>query len=237
MPPAEQFYLWTYTSNIRMSWLNEWCFGPFDHFWSLAVEEHFYFVWPAVVFFLTRRRLVAVCIGAIVFVTAVRTIAAMNPHWDTAVDVLTIFRADSLAMGALLAIVLNSQMHPSLIRSIAWIVALTSFPLLIGVALTAKRFLGVPNTLCSLFFMAAMAILLTNTKRSLFAITFESTPLRCLGKYSYGNVRRAASSCDNFAIIWELELATIESACSKCNLRRRNVRLDHMRCHRLLSSS
>ncbi len=186
MPPAEQFYLWTYTSNIRMSWLNEWCFGPFDHFWSLAVEEHFYFVWPAVVFFLTRRRLVAVCIGAIVFVTAVRTIAAMNPRWDTAVDVLTIFRADSLAMGALLAIVLNSQMHPSLIRSIAWIVALTSFPLLIGVALTAKRFLGVPNTLCSLFFMAAMAILLTNTKRSLFAITFESTPLRCLGKYSYG---------------------------------------------------
>lgn len=32
----EQAYLWTYTSNIRASWLNDWCFGPFDHFWSLA---------------------------------------------------------------------------------------------------------------------------------------------------------------------------------------------------------
>lgn len=45
----EQFYLWTYTSNFRMAWLNEWCFGAFDHFWSLAVEEHFYLIWPAVV--------------------------------------------------------------------------------------------------------------------------------------------------------------------------------------------
>ena len=59
MPRAEQFYLWTYTSNIRMSWLNGWCFGPFDHFWSLAVEEHFYLVWPAVVLFLSVRGLAA----------------------------------------------------------------------------------------------------------------------------------------------------------------------------------
>jgi len=49
MPRQEQLYLWTYTSNLRMSWLNTWCFGPFDHFWPLAVEEHFleqtHFVW------------------------------------------------------------------------------------------------------------------------------------------------------------------------------------------------
>ena len=77
----EQFYLWTYTSNLRMSWLNEWCFGPFDHFWSLAIEEHFYFVWPAIVLLLTKRRLAIACAGTIVAVGIARTIAAMDESY------------------------------------------------------------------------------------------------------------------------------------------------------------
>jgi peptidoglycan/LPS O-acetylase OafA/YrhL len=46
----QQFYLWTYLSNIRMSWMGEWNFGRLDHFWSLAVEEHFYLIWPWIIF-------------------------------------------------------------------------------------------------------------------------------------------------------------------------------------------
>jgi peptidoglycan/LPS O-acetylase OafA/YrhL len=38
------------------------------HFWSLAVEEQFYLIWPCVIFFITsRRRLVWVCLGAFGF--------------------------------------------------------------------------------------------------------------------------------------------------------------------------
>jgi peptidoglycan/LPS O-acetylase OafA/YrhL len=55
LPRSNQFYLWTYTSNVYMSWTNAWSFGPLDHFWSLAVEEHFYLIWPAVVFFLSPK--------------------------------------------------------------------------------------------------------------------------------------------------------------------------------------
>ena len=33
----------------------EWSFSYLEHFWSLAVEEHFYFFWPLVVFLLARR--------------------------------------------------------------------------------------------------------------------------------------------------------------------------------------
>lgn len=32
------------------------------HFWSLSVEEHFYFVWPLVLFFMSRRAVLTVCV-------------------------------------------------------------------------------------------------------------------------------------------------------------------------------
>ena len=33
-----QAFLWTYVTNIKMSFSNSWCFGYLGHFWSLAVE-------------------------------------------------------------------------------------------------------------------------------------------------------------------------------------------------------
>ncbi len=145
MPRAEQIYLWTYTSNIRMSWLNIWCFGPFDHFWSLAVEEHFYFVWPAIVLMLSVRSLTVTCVGTIVVVAIARTFVAMSPSWTTAVDVLTLFRIDALAMGALLAIALNSSKDHARIRCAAWIVTLVILPILVSIAMAGNRFLGIPT--------------------------------------------------------------------------------------------
>src|SRR5690606_24037172 len=59
-----QGWLWTYCSNIPTSfgWFTlrgEWL--EFTHFWSLAVEEHFYLVWPAVVAWLPERQILRVC--------------------------------------------------------------------------------------------------------------------------------------------------------------------------------
>lgn len=186
LPRKEQFYLWTYTSNLRMSWLNEWCFGPFDHFWSLAVEEHFYLVWPAFVLLLSRKQLAMVCVGAIGAVAILRTWVAMDPSFDIAIDVHTIFRADALAMGGLLAILLTSSVPPRQIRRVSVWTGLMTFPLLAGIAVTGKRLLGVPNTLCPIFLMAAMAYLLLSTRDRLSVRAIESRPLRFLGKYSYG---------------------------------------------------
>ncbi len=186
LPRAEQLYLWTYLTNVRMSWSNAWCFGPFDHFWSLAVEEHFYFVWPAVILFLSIKRLTAVCVGTIAIVAVARTFAAYNSNLDVAVDVFTFFRVDALAMGALLLITLSaSRSHARLLR-IALLVVVAILPVMIGIALTGKRLLGIPHTLCPLFFMAAMAVLLLSSKRSILARIFENFSLRFLGKYSYG---------------------------------------------------
>ena len=51
-----QAFLWTYLTNIKMSYSNSWCFGNLDHFWSLAVEEHFYLIWPFAIYWLTAHQ-------------------------------------------------------------------------------------------------------------------------------------------------------------------------------------
>jgi peptidoglycan/LPS O-acetylase OafA/YrhL len=182
----EQLYLWTYTSNLRMAWLNEWCFGAFDHFWSLAVEEHFYLIWPAVVLFLTRRHLAYFCIAIIVGVGIARTIAAMDSRFDVAVSVATYFRADGLSFGALLALLLTSAMDIKKIRNAAWITLAILLPVLAGVAASGKRLLEIPSTLCPAICFAGMAIVLLSHRDAALVKLFEWRWLRALGKYSYG---------------------------------------------------
>jgi peptidoglycan/LPS O-acetylase OafA/YrhL len=182
----EQLYLWTYTSNLRMAWVNEWCFGAFDHFWSLAVEEHFYLIWPAVVLFLTRRHLAYFCIAIIVGVGIARTITAMDSRFDIAVSVATYFRADGLSFGALLALLLTSAMDKKAIRRAAWITIAVLLPVLAGVAVSGKRLLEIPSTLCPAICFAGMAIVLLSHRHAALVKLFEWRWLRALGKYSYG---------------------------------------------------
>ncbi len=70
-------------------------------FWSLAVEEHFYLIWPWLVRMLSRRALVCTCACIVTAEPILRAIFAAHgmdvysPSW---------FRFDGLASGALLAI-------------------------------------------------------------------------------------------------------------------------------------
>jgi peptidoglycan/LPS O-acetylase OafA/YrhL len=101
-----QAWAWLYAVNIYIAKHGEWSFSYLDHFWSLAIEEHFYFFWPLVVFVLARRprALIAVSLVTSLGAMLARLIGSlMGLSWWTTYT-LTPFRLDGLALGAFLAV-------------------------------------------------------------------------------------------------------------------------------------
>jgi len=82
--------------------------------WSLGVEEQFYFAWPFAVFFLGERALAWFAAGLVLAAPLLRWFCTplFSNHW--AIYVLTPFRMDLLAAGALLAILWRRR--PELIK-------------------------------------------------------------------------------------------------------------------------
>ncbi|OQP66875.1 hypothetical protein A3860_00460 [Niastella vici] len=94
-----QKYHWLYLQNFAMTfrWPNE---GPI-HFWSLAVEEHFYLFWPLLVYFLSSRKLMVSSVFIIILAFCVRLLLVKLNY---EVFYFTFCRIDELAVGTLLAI-------------------------------------------------------------------------------------------------------------------------------------
>ena len=98
-PISRQFWYWVYLQNIPLTfhWPEE---GP-THFWSLAVEEHYYLIWPFLVRHLDRGRLLKVLAAAIAISVLVR-IPMM--YAGDELFYFTVCRLDGLAVGSALAI-------------------------------------------------------------------------------------------------------------------------------------
>ena len=101
-------YLLSFSGFIELTRHHILALGPL---WSLAVEEHFYLVWPFAVRFLSRRHLFFVLAVIIVGVPLLRLffshpmpMAQLSPIYF-----LTPFRIDEMAFGCLLAVLLESQ--------------------------------------------------------------------------------------------------------------------------------
>jgi peptidoglycan/LPS O-acetylase OafA/YrhL len=109
VPPTTfgvQAWFWAFGCNILLA-LHGWGAMPLytDHFWSLAIEEQFYLVWPAALRRLTRTGALALCGAAIGTALLVRTWLVLSRGDVTAALALTPARMDCLAVGAIIALV------------------------------------------------------------------------------------------------------------------------------------
>ena len=111
---AERLSFLLYLPNWRMA-LNggDWTklHPMLSPFWSLAVEEQFYLVWPIVVFFARPRTLKVICATGIIGACAARVAALALGVAPETVYVLTPFRFDALLVGAGLALAVRGHVR------------------------------------------------------------------------------------------------------------------------------
>lgn len=89
-----------YASNFHF-WLQDAWAGQLSHFWSLAVEEQFYLVWPAVIFFTPTRLIPHALLSGILIAVLFRYLV-VTPH-DEMGRLLMPGSLDSFCIGGLFA--------------------------------------------------------------------------------------------------------------------------------------
>ncbi len=168
---------------------------PLPHFWSLAVEEQFYLVWPVTVFLLrTRRRLLIFCAAALFLCPLLRTYLFLHGFDYYVVSANTLCRSDSLLAGGALALLFRTRFHDRVLRASAWI-------FLVGAAATALlAYMSDHGPLFntasgfrvylaydfSAIAMASVGVIALSLRPGLVSRVCTLHPMRWLGKYSYG---------------------------------------------------
>jgi peptidoglycan/LPS O-acetylase OafA/YrhL len=183
-----QIWLWGYATNVYAAMIRGWPWGPFMHFWSLAIEEHFYLVWPLVVFLTSRRGLVAACACFLVGTAVMRWVLIDN---QVATYSLTVCRLDGLAFGSLVAVVARDEGALRWLRRFVAPALITLGPATVAAyALPSEKFpwLGVVllYTIADAFFAAVLLAVLFAPAGSRAGRFFRSGALQTFGKYSYG---------------------------------------------------
>ncbi len=101
---VRQYYLWHffYLSNVLFTF-NQGLAPETGHFWTLAVEEQFYLVWPWLVLKTNPRHSWKLPVIAIVFTLVYKTVIAFTVGGHLAGGLLPFACLDSLGLGGLLA--------------------------------------------------------------------------------------------------------------------------------------
>lgn len=186
-----QLWFWTYLANWYIAYEGDFNKTSGGYFWSLAVEEQFYIVWPFVVYNFRLFSFQKACVLLFVLTYILRNIMLFSGFSTTSVYVATITHMDGLLIGAWLATVLIDCKNIVLIRKLLNLSAVISLLLLVSFYLYDKSFYfwnflvaSTGYTLLSILFAAILfeSVVNAESKMNLF---FGSGLLRNVGKYSY----------------------------------------------------
>ena len=190
-----QLWLWLYASNVPMmtSGTGFRCdHFTFSHFWSLAIEEQFYLIWPIVVWRCNQRQLCRVALG--IFMVSFFVRALLYPViGERGVYRFTLCQVDGLALGAFLALVFRSKTISSRILNIGRATLFVSLVGLWAIALWRSG-LRLNDKVVLLFGLSLIAMasggllieVVWGNPAGVIQRAFMSRGLRSLGVYSYG---------------------------------------------------
>lgn len=187
-----QVWLWTFLSN----WTDPLVGGVhgFSHFWSLAVEEQFYLLWPFILRRIPPRRVFQLCVALAVAALAIRTTLRLQHSPPDYLYEFTICRMDALALGSAAAACLRvQQWRTAAIRSLPYLPWVALLIWAAGAAFThdymrtgfATQTFGQSLLAIAFTLTVLAAARQTNGASSRFVRVLSWAPLRSVGKYSY----------------------------------------------------
>jgi peptidoglycan/LPS O-acetylase OafA/YrhL len=189
--PGRQIWYWFYVQN----WLIFFRHLPIEvvgHFWSLAVEEQFYLVWPLLILLASRRRLTgSLCVLTIGVSFAIRI--GMVLAGVIGVYFYTIARMDTLAFGALAAVLMHRFDSLPILHRPALAASLASGALVTVIAVRQRGFYGHDPVILifgllplAVFFASLLVLAFTCSPSSLWRRLLRNRLLRFIGTISYG---------------------------------------------------
>lgn len=193
---ANQAWYWTYTVNF-LEVLKGVAATPLNtvHFWSLCIEEQFYFFWPFVVLLVSSKALIRVAAYTIAFGIVFRTcFVLVNPLRDAAAAyVLTPGRLDGLMAGAVLAVRMRELGTLRALRGLAsrgmWMAGAALLILAIwrgGFEYHDPATAIIAYPVIATFYASLLVLALANPASSPLVRLLSGRRLRQWGKYSYG---------------------------------------------------
>lgn len=186
-----QIWFWTYLAN----WAEP--FGRsvsiFPHFWSLAIEEQFYFFWPLVVRRTSAKSLAAVCGGLVVVAVVSRLLIRPMEAGETAAYMFTVCRVDALALGGLAALAVRNERLCALVRDRRTLLRVVAVALLASTIVITRGAGRVSfgtqaygYTLFALVFAYVVVDVVLARDDDTFARFLSLGALGAIGRYSYG---------------------------------------------------
>jgi peptidoglycan/LPS O-acetylase OafA/YrhL len=161
----------------------------FGHFWSLAVEEQFYLVWPLVIWLLPENAVLWLCACGLISALPFRVYMVHRYAEDFTAMTLTGSRVDGLLVGVMLAIFLRRGQIP-----IRWIAVMLAFggSIIVYIALfhhteLIATYLYMPTIGISGFsWLAGGLLALSQHPIGWLRWLLTTKWLRATGRYSYG---------------------------------------------------
>jgi peptidoglycan/LPS O-acetylase OafA/YrhL len=160
-----------------------------NHFWSLAIEEQFYFLFPFIIKYVPKKNLVSVLLLFIAVPIGARYYYFINNN--IGYYVATVSRLDALSIGALLAYLVRENKH--YLEKYVHLVFYSALGYII-VAILIYQDLHFSNPLIATLGLTAFALLfacvliysISNFKNNFLNAILNNKYLKFIGKIAYG---------------------------------------------------